>query len=474
MMNKELHTQVVVIGAGPAGYTAAFRCADLGLNTVLIERYNTLGGVCLNVGCIPSKYLLNISQVINNSKKLSFQGVEFQFPKLDLLKINFEKNKIIDGLTNNLKIMSKKRNIQIIHGKAVFNDKNSIFVNDNNVKYLIYFDYAIIATGSKSIKLSQLPNDDSRIWDSTNALEISMIPKRLLIVGAGIIGLEMGTFYSSIGSNVDIIDSCDKLLPLLDRDIINIFEKSIKKQFNIILNRTILSVENKVNGIFVTMIDKKNVTHTICYDIILVAVGRNPMTHHLNLEKIGIVLDQRGFINVDNQLKTNISNIYAVGDVVGFPMLAHKGIYQASIAAEVISGQKHYFNPRIIPSIAYTYPEIAWVGISELDAQRLKIDYHSANFPWKASGKALASNCSDGMTKLIFDKNTNRIIGGAVIGEHAGELLGEIGLAIEMACDVEDIALTIHAHPTLYESIGLSAKIFSGTITDLLNHNKNK
>ncbi|CAL4320870.1 Dihydrolipoyl dehydrogenase [Buchnera aphidicola (Eriosoma grossulariae)] len=473
-MNKELHTQVVVIGAGPAGYTAAFRCADLGLNTVLIERYNTLGGVCLNVGCIPSKYLLNISQVINNSKKLSFQGVEFQFPKLDLLKINFEKNKIIDGLTNNLKIMSKKRNIQIIHGKAVFNDKNSIFVNDNNVKYLIYFDYAIIATGSKSIKLSQLPNDDSRIWDSTNALEISMIPKRLLIVGAGIIGLEMGTFYSSIGSNVDIIDSCDKLLPLLDRDIINIFEKSIKKQFNIILNRTILSVENKVNGIFVTMIDKKNVTHTICYDIILVAVGRNPMTHHLNLEKIGIVLDQRGFINVDNQLKTNISNIYAVGDVVGFPMLAHKGIYQASIAAEVISGQKHYFNPRIIPSIAYTYPEIAWVGISELDAQRLKIDYHSANFPWKASGKALASNCSDGMTKLIFDKNTNRIIGGAVIGEHAGELLGEIGLAIEMACDVEDIALTIHAHPTLYESIGLSAKIFSGTITDLLNHNKNK
>ncbi|CAL4320874.1 Dihydrolipoyl dehydrogenase [Buchnera aphidicola (Eriosoma lanigerum)] len=470
-MNKEIETQVVVLGSGPAGYTAAFRCADLGLKTVLIEKYSTLGGVCLNVGCIPSKYLLYISEVINDVKGLSSKGIDFGVPNIDLSKIRFWKNKILDQLTNGLNTLAKHRNIVVLHGSASFNTRNSIIVDNNHTNICVHFSHAIIATGSKSIKSKLFPRDNTRIWDSTDALNVSMIPKRFLIVGAGIIGLEMATFYSALGSNIDVIDSSSQLLPFLDRDIIAIFKKGIKKQFNLILNAKIEVVESRRHEVYIKMKDNNKKEFESCYDAVLVAIGRRASCNNLGLEQLGVQLDNNGFIIVDKQLKTNIKNIYAIGDVLGHPMLAHKGIYQANIAAEVISGKNHYFEPKVIPAIAYTYPELSWVGVSEEEAIKFGIDYVSAVFPWKASGKALVSNSGNGMTKLIFDKKTNRIIGGSLVGKHSGELLGEIGLAIEMGCDAEDLALTIHAHPTLYESIGLSAKIFQGTITDILTHN---
>ncbi|WP_422667150.1 dihydrolipoyl dehydrogenase [Buchnera aphidicola] len=469
-MNKDIHAQVVIIGAGPAGYSAAFRCADLGLDTVLIERYDKLGGVCLNVGCIPSKSLLHIAKVIKEAKDLSDIGVDFNNPLINIEKIRNWKNSIINKLTYGLSIMREKRKIRIIQGKAEFVTNNTIIINSLENNFIISFQYAIIATGSRARKISSVSDTDDRIWDSTDALLLKSIPSRFLIIGGGVIGLEMATIYSALGSKVDIVDRFGQFFPWIDKDIADTYIKAINKKFNLMLN-THIEIANITKKDILIKIFKENVEiDERSYDGLLIAIGRIPNIDFLGIEKIGIRLNNFGFIEVNNQLKTNISNIYAIGDVIGFPMLAHKGIHQGHIAAEIISGKKHYFEPKVIPSIAYTEPEIAWVGLNEIEAKKRNIDYEISIFPWNASGRALASNCSTGMTKLIFDKQSNQIIGGSIVGSNAGELIGEIGLAIEMGCDAEDIALTIHAHPTLYESIGLCAEVFQGTITDLINH----
>ncbi|QCO70771.1 dihydrolipoyl dehydrogenase [Buchnera aphidicola] len=473
-MHQKIYTQVVIIGSGPSGYSAAFRCADLGLDTVLIERYNKLGGVCLNVGCIPSKTLLHIAKVIKESKELHRTGVFFSEPVIDIEKIKNWKENVINKLTNGLSNMRKQRKIRIFQGNAVFETNKSLFVTNEEDQFSIFFDNAIIATGSKPIKISSIPNDDTRIWDSTDALSLTMIPKRFLIIGSGIIGLEMATIYSALGSKVDIIDRFNHFLPSIDKDITDIYVKSINQRFNLMLNTHIDKVEIKKTGLKVDIVQENIAKKNIFYDAVLVAIGRTPNIDRLKLDEIGLKINSFGFIEVDNQLRTNIPNIYAVGDVTGTPMLAHKGVHEGHIAAEVIAGKKHYFEPVIIPSIAYTEPEIAWVGLNETQAKKEKIDYKVAIVPWSISGRAIASNSSIGMTKLIFNKDNNKIIGGAIVGTNAGELIGEVGLAIEMGCDAEDIALTIHAHPTLYESIGLSAEVFQGTATDVLNSKFNK
>jgi dihydrolipoamide dehydrogenase len=473
-MYQKIHSQVVIIGSGPAGYSAAFRSADLGLDTILIERHDKLGGVCLNVGCIPSKALLHIAKVIKEAKELDTTGVSFNQPLIDIEKIKIWKENIINKLTNSLSNMRQKRKIRIFQGNAIFDTDKSLIVQNKEDKFTIFFDNAIIATGSRPIKIPSVPYDDRRIWDSSDALSLRMIPNRFLIVGGGIIGLEMATIYSSLGSKVDIIDRFKHFMPALDKDITDMYIKSINQRFNLMLNTHIDNIEPRETELLVKMItndcDKKNIS----YDAILVAIGRTPNLDLLGLEKIGLKINNFGFIQVDDQLRTNIPHIYAIGDVTGTPMLAHKGVHEGHIAAEVIFGKKHYFEPKVIPSIAYTEPEIAWVGLNEKQAKKEKIDYEIAVFPWSASGRAIVSNCQIGMTKLLFNKKDNKIIGGSIIGTNAGELIGEVALAIEMGCDAEDLALTIHAHPTLYESIGLSAEIFQGTITDLLNVKCNK
>ncbi|XZQ54808.1 MAG: dihydrolipoyl dehydrogenase [Arsenophonus sp.] len=469
-MNTEIKTQVVILGAGPAGYSAAFRCADLGLETVLVERYETLGGVCLNAGCIPSKALLHISKVIEETKILATHGIVFGKLKTDIDKVRIWKEKIVAQLAIGLAEMAKYRKIKVINGFGKFINANILLVENQKKTTTINFENAIIAAGSRPIKLPFISNDDPRIWDSTDALQLQKVPKRILVIGGGIIGLEMSTIYHALGSTIDIVEIFDQVITTADKDIIKIFTKQISKKFNLMLETKVTMIEARKDGIYVKMEGKNIPIKPQCYDIILVAIGRIPNGKLINADKAGVEVNEKGFIYTDKQMRTNIQNIYAIGDIVGQPMLAHKGIHEGYIAAEVISGLKHYFDPKIIPSIAYTEPEIAWVGLTEKEAKEKNITYETAIFPWTASGRAIASNSSEGMTKLIFDKKTRRIIGGSVIGTNGGELLGEISLAIEMGCDVEDIALTIHAHPTLYESIGMAAEVFNGTITNLPNY----
>ncbi|RQW63821.1 dihydrolipoyl dehydrogenase [Vibrio viridaestus] len=468
-MSKEIKAQVVVLGAGPAGYSAAFRCADLGLETVLIEKYNTLGGVCLNVGCIPSKALLHVAKVIEEAKALAQHGIVFGEPSTDIDKIRLWKEKVINQLTGGLAGMAKMRKVTVVNGTGKFTSSNSIEVEGDEGKTVVNFDNAIIAAGSRPIKLPFIPHEDPRIWDSTDALELKEVPGKMLIMGGGIIGLEMGTVYHSLGSQIDVVEMFDQVIPAADKDIVKVFTKRIKDKFNLMLETKVTAVEAKEDGIYVSMEGKKAPAEPERYDAVLVAIGRVPNGKLLDAEKAGLTVDDRGFINVDKQMRTNVPNIFAIGDIVGQPMLAHKGVHEGHVAAEVIAGKKHYFDPKVIPSIAYTEPEVAWVGKTEKEAKAEGINYEVSTFPWAASGRAIASDCSDGMTKLIFDKDTHRVIGGAIVGTNGGELLGEIGLAIEMGCDAEDIALTIHAHPTLHESVGLAAEVFEGTITDLPN-----
>ncbi|PSU83447.1 dihydrolipoyl dehydrogenase [Photobacterium phosphoreum] len=468
-MSKEIKAQVVVVGSGPAGYSAAFRCADLGLDTVLIEKYSTLGGVCLNVGCIPSKALLHVAKVIEEAKAMAEHGVIFGEPQTDINKIRLWKDKVITQLTGGLGGMAKMRKVNVVNGYGKFTGPNSIVVEGADGQTTVTFDNAIIAAGSRPIKLPFIPHEDPRIWDSTDALELKEVPQKLLVMGGGIIGLEMGTVYHALGSDVDVVEMFDQVIPAADKDIIKVFTKRIAKKFNLMLETKVTAVEAKEDGIYVSMEGKKAPAEPIRYDAVLVAIGRVPNGKLIDAEKAGINVDERGFINVDKQLRTNVAHIHAIGDVVGQPMLAHKGVHEGHVAAEVISGKKHYFDPKVIPSIAYTEPEVAWVGKTEKEAKAEGINYEVATFPWAASGRAIASDCADGMTKMIFDKDTHRVIGGAIVGTNGGELLGEIGLAIEMGCDAEDIALTIHAHPTLHESIGLAAEVFEGSITDLPN-----
>ncbi|URJ30210.1 dihydrolipoyl dehydrogenase [Blochmannia endosymbiont of Camponotus sp.] len=469
-MHMQLKTQTLVLGAGPGGYSAAFRCADLGMDTTIVERYPILGGVCLNVGCIPSKTLLHIAKLIETKKHLDKYGILASAETdIDIEKTRSWKNKIITQLSSNLSAMAKSRNVKVINGIGKFLDKNTIQVENNQITLEITFNYAIIAAGSHAISLPFVPNDN-RIWNSTDALSLKSIPKRLLIIGSGAIGLEMATIYHAFGSEIDIVEVYNQIVPILDEDIMNLFSKIISKNINLILNTTVKIIEAKKDGIYVTMENNqtslKNVKR---YDVLLVAVGRAPNGNTLHIENAGVNVDKYGFIPVDQQMRTNIKHIFAIGDIIGHPMLAHKSIHEGRVAAEVIAGKKRYFDPIIIPSIIYTDPEIAWVGYTEKDARAKNIDYKVTIFPWIASGRAITEDCKEGMTKLIFDKKTNRIIGGSILGTHASEILGEVALAIEMGCDAEDIILTIHAHPTLYESIALAASIYDGSVTDLPN-----
>ncbi|CAL4320013.1 dihydrolipoyl dehydrogenase [Buchnera aphidicola] len=468
-MVMDIRTQVLVIGSGPAGYAAAFRSSDLGLKTTLIEKYNSLGGVCLNVGCIPSKFLLHIAKVIQEAKEISKQGVFFKTPKIDLDIIRKKKQEIISTLSSGIKYMAKNRKVQILYGMGSFINKNTVLVVNENEMITVHFDHVIIATGSQSIALPNIPINSEYIWNSTEALSLRFIPRKMLIIGSGIIGLEMATLYSALGSQVDVVDRDNRLLSFLDQDIINIYKKSLSENFNILLQTNINEIIVKNNQILVTLSNTNFDKKEIFYDAVLVAIGRKSNILPLKLENAGVKINSNNFIQVDRQLRTNINNIYAIGDVIGNPLLAHKGIHQGHIAAEVIAGYQHYFEPIVIPAVAYTDPEIAWVGMNENDAIKKNINYEAAVFPWKASGRAIVSNCSHGMTKLIINKDTRKVLGGIIIGRQAGELLSEITLAIEMGCDVEDISLTIHPHPTLSESIGLSAQVFLGTITDLIN-----
>lgn len=468
-MSQEIKAQVVVLGAGPAGYSAAFRCADLGLETVIVERYSTLGGVCLNVGCIPSKALLHVAKVIEEAKAMAEHGIVFGEPKTDISKIRLWKEKVINQLTGGLGGMAKMRKVTVVNGLAKFTGANTMVVESPEGATTVNFDNAIIAAGSRPIELPFIPHEDPRIWDSTDALELKEVPEKLLVMGGGIIGLEMGTVYHALGSQIDVVEMFDQVIPAADKDIVKVFTKRIEKKFNLMLETKVTAVEAKKDGIYVSMEGKKAPAEPVRYDAVLVAIGRVPNGKMLDAEKAGVAVDERGFINVDKQMRTNVPHIYAIGDIVGQPMLAHKGVHEGHVAAEVIAGKKHYFDPKVIPSIAYTEPEVAWVGLTEKEAKAQGINYEVATFPWAASGRAIASDCADGMTKMIFDKETHRVIGGAIVGTNGGELLGEIGLAIEMGCDAEDIALTIHAHPTLHESVGLAAEVFEGTITDLPN-----
>ena len=468
-MSKEIKTQVVVLGAGPAGYSAAFRCADLGLETVLVERYSTLGGVCLNVGCIPSKALLHVSKVIEEAKHATKNGIYFGEPTINLDEVRAGKDAVVAKLTGGLAGMAKARKVTVVEGLAAFTDPNTLVARDRDGNpTTVKFDNAIIAAGSRPIQLPFIPHEDPRIWDSTDALKLKEVPKKLLIMGGGIIGLEMGTVYNSLGSEIEVVEMFDQVIPAADKDVVAIYTKQIEKKLKLMLETKVTAVEAKDDGIYVSM-EGKACNDTKRYDAVLVAIGRTPNGKLIDAGKAGVEVDERGFIRVDKQMRTNVPHIFAIGDIVGQPMLAHKGVHEGHVAAEVIAGQKHYFDPKVIPSIAYTEPEVAWVGKTEKECKQEGLNYEVAKFPWAASGRAIASECAEGMTKLIFDKDTHRVLGGAIVGSNGGELLGEIGLAIEMGCDAEDIALTIHAHPTLHESVGLAAEVFEGSITDLPN-----
>ncbi|MBU3004076.1 dihydrolipoyl dehydrogenase [Paraglaciecola arctica] len=466
---SEIKTQLVVLGAGPGGYSAAFRAADLGIETILVDVNDVLGGVCLNVGCIPSKALLHVAKVIDDAKEMAGHGVTFGEPTIDLDKVRSWKDSVVSKLTGGLSGMAKMRKVKHVQGYGKFTGGNTLEVEGKDGKTTITFDNAIIAAGSEPVNLPFIPQDDPRVIDSTGALELADVPEKMLVLGGGIIGLEMGTVYRSLGTEIDVVEFLDQLVPAADKDVVKIYQKYVKNKFNVMLETKVTGVEAKKDGLYVSFEGKQAPADAVKYDKVLVAVGRRPNGSLVDAEKAGVKVDERGFINVDKQMRTNVSNIFAIGDLVGQPMLAHKAVHEGHVAAEVISGMKHFFDPKCIPSVAYTDPEMAWVGLTEKEAKEQGIKYESATFPWAASGRAIASARTEGMTKLIFDKDSHRIIGGAIVGINAGEMLGEIGLAIEMGADAEDIALTIHAHPTLNESIGLAAEMYEGSITDLPN-----
>lgn len=459
---------VAVLGSGPGGYTAAFRAADLGKKVILIERYSTIGGVCLNVGCIPSKALLHTAKVITDAEDTASHGVSFNQPNIDLDQLrNWKANKVVKKLTAGLAQMAKQREVKIIEGEGKFISPNQINVNLNDgTEKIIEFKSAIIAAGSQSSKIPNMP-DDERIMDSTGALELKDIPKKLLIIGGGIIGLEMGTVYDALGSNVSVVELSDGLIQGCDRDIVKPLQRRMENRFeNIWLNTKVEKMEAKKEGVIVHF-EGSDVPKKATFDRVLVAVGRKPNGHKIDAEKAGVQVDDHGFISVDKQMRTNVNHIYAIGDIVGQPMLAHKATHEGKIAAEVIAGEKVEFQAMTIPSVAYTDPEIAWAGVTEDEAKANNIEIEKAVFPWAASGRAISTNRTEGMTKLIFNKKTNRIIGASIVGTNAGELIAETVLSIEMGADANDIGLSIHPHPTLSESVAMAAEIKEGTITDL-------
>ncbi|MCP3036526.1 dihydrolipoyl dehydrogenase [Xanthomonas euvesicatoria] len=469
----DIECKMVVLGAGPGGYTAAFRAADLGLETVLIERYASLGGVCLNVGCIPSKALLHAAAVIDEVAHAGDFGVDFGQPKITLDKLREYKEKVVGKLTGGLASMAKQRKVRTVTGVASFVSPNELeIVGDDGKTQLLRFEHCIIAAGSQAVKLPNFPWDDKRVMDSTDALELHDIPKTLLVVGGGIIGLEMATVYSALGSKVTVVEFMDQLMPGADKDLVKPLADRLKKQgVEVHLKTKATDVKADKAGITVSfeaaVEGEKPGLQATTYDRVLVAVGRSPNGKKIGAEKAGVTVTERGFIPVDRQMRTNVPHIFAIGDIVGNPMLAHKATHEGKLAAEVAAGEKKEWVARVIPSVAYTNPEIAWVGVTETEAKAKGLKVGVAKFPWAASGRAIGIGRTEGFTKLIFEEQTHRVIGGAIVGVHAGDLLAEIGLAIEMGAEAEDIGHTIHAHPTLSESVGMAAEVYDGTITDL-------
>jgi len=459
-------TQVAVIGSGPGGYTAAFRAADLGKEVTLIERYDSLGGVCLNVGCIPSKALLHTAQVINEAEEASHLGVTFKEPAIDLDGVRTNKDNVVGKLTGGIKLLAKARKVNVIIGYGKFISNNQIAIDNSDE--VIEFEQCIIAAGSRATKIPTFPFDDPRVMDSTDALELNGIPKRLLIVGGGIIGLEMATIYEALGSEITVVELSDQLIAIADKDIINPLFRRIKKRYaNIFLNTKVTSIEALDEGIKVGFEGKK-APEFDTFDKVLVSIGRSANGHLIDAQTAGVEVNDRGFIPVDKQMKTNVENIYAIGDIVGQPMLAHKAVHEAKVAAEVICGHKSGFDALTVPSVAYTDPEVAWTGKTEKELKAEGTDYEKGVFPWTASGRSLCIGRNEGVSKALFDKKTGRILGMGICGTNAGELIAEPTLAIEMGCNMSDIALTIHAHPTLSETTAFAVEMAEGTITDLL------
>ncbi|MCG6503638.1 dihydrolipoyl dehydrogenase [Kingella sp. SNUBH-2017] len=484
--NADAEYDVVVLGGGPGGYSAAFAAADEGLKVAIVDQYKTLGGVCLNVGCIPSKALLHNAAVIDEVKHLAANGIKYPAPEIDIDMLRGYKEKVIGKLTGGLAGMAKARKVDLIQGKGEFVGANHLEVKltegaqydgaltETGAKKTIAFKNAIIAVGSRVVNLPFIPQDP-RIVDSTGALELRQVPKKMLIIGGGIIGLEMGTVYSTLGARLDVVEMMDGLMQGADRDLVKVWEKMNAHRFdNIMTNTKTVAVEAKADGIYVSFEGEKAPKEPQRYDLVLVAAGRAPNGKLCGAEKAGVAVTERGFIEVDKQMRTNVPHIYAIGDVVGQPMLAHKAVHEGHVAAENCAGHKAYFDARVIPGVAYTDPEVAWVGVTEEIAKRDGIKITKSVFPWAASGRAIANGRDEGFTKLIFDAETGLIIGGAIVGTHAGDMIGEICLAIEMGCDAEDIGKTIHPHPTLGESIGMSAEVALGVCTDLPPQKKKK
>ena len=471
----DVECEMLVLGAGPGGYSAAFRSADLGMKTVLVERYATLGGVCLNVGCIPSKALLHTAAVMDEAKAMAQHGIEFGPPRVDIDKLRGFKAGVVKKLTGGLAGMAKARKVEVVRGVGRFLDPNHLEVeltegsgqDKTGAKKVVRFQKAIIAAGSQAVKLPFMP-DDPRVVDSTGALELPGVPKRMLVVGAGIIGLEMATVYSTLGTRIDVVEMLDNMMLGADRDLVKVWEKINAPRFdNIMLKTKTVAAEATPKGIRVGFEGDKAPKEPQVYDLVLLAVGRSPNGKKIDADKAGVAVTDRGFIPVDNQMRTNVPHIFAIGDIVGQPMLAHKAVHEAHVAAEVAAGHKVYFDARQIPSVAYTDPEVAWAGKTEEQCKAEGIQYGKAVFPWAASGRAIANGRDEGFTKLLFDEATHRCIGGGIVGTHAGDLIGEVCLAVEMGCDPVDIGKTIHPHPTLCESIGMAAEVFEGVCTDL-------
>ncbi|MGD8498990.1 MAG: dihydrolipoyl dehydrogenase [Chromatiales bacterium] len=462
----DIETQVVVLGSGPGGYTAAFRAADLGKQVVLIERYENIGGVCLNVGCIPSKALLHVAEVINEAAEFGDFGVSFGKPKIDLEKLRAHKGGVVGKLTGGLKQLAKQRKVQIVHGTGSFSSPNTIEVEGQEGKKIIRFEQAIIAAGSQVAKLPFIPWDDPRVMDSTGALELRDIPKRLCVIGGGIIGLEMASVYQALGSKITVVELTPGLMPGADRDLVRPFEKIAKERYEAIYVDTKVTEVKPTKKGLVCKFEGKKAPDSDTFDAVLVSIGRTPNGKLTGAEQAGVFVDERGFIPVDNQQRTNVAHIFAIGDIVGQPMLAHKATHEGKVAAEVIAGHKAYFDARTIPSVAYTDPEVAWMGMTEEQAKQAGIQYQKGSFPWAASGRALSMGRGEGLTKVLFDEN-KRVIGAGIVGRSAGELIAELVLALEMGADAVDLGLTIHPHPTLSETVCFAAEMAEGTITDL-------
>ncbi|HEX7369359.1 MAG TPA: dihydrolipoyl dehydrogenase [Rhodanobacteraceae bacterium] len=463
----DLKCQMLVLGSGPGGYSAAFRAADLGLDTVLVERYDTLGGVCLNVGCIPSKALLHAAEVIDSAELMAAHGIEFGKPKINLDKLRNFKDKTVGKLTGGLAAMAKQRKVRTLQGVGTFVSPHELEVVKGNDKKLIRFEQAIIAAGSQAVHLPIFPWDDDRVMDSTGALQLRDVPKNLLVVGGGIIGLEMATVYRALGSQVTVVEFMDQLMPGADADLVRPLTARLKKQgVAIHLKTKVTAAKAQKNGITCEF-EGGSIPEKTTFDRVLVSVGRSANGNKIGADKAGVSVTERGLIPVDTQMRTNVEHIFAIGDLVGQPMLAHKAVHEAHAAAEAAAGQKRHFDARVVPSVAFTDPEVAWVGVTEREAKDKNLNVGVGKFPWAASGRALGMDRAEGFTKLIYDEASHRVIGGGIVGVHAGDLISEIALAIEMGAEIGDIALTIHPHPTLGESVGMAAEVAEGTITDL-------